>query len=413
MKVFELFAGVGGFRIGLENADKDFYKTVWSNQYEPSQIVQHAFDVYNYHYPDSTNINKDINDITDEEFKAMDADMIVGGFPCQDYSVAHPKMTEQGIEGDKGMLFWQIMRAVRNIKPKYLILENVDRLLKAPTKQRGRDFAMMLRAFDDAGYMVEWRMINAADWGHAQRRRRIYMFITRYETALGDALFDKKQAEVATSEGILAQAFPVDFDSIKNIKKYSLNIYHSINDIADNFTGNFFNCGAMSMGLVFTADVKPNKKYEPRTLRDIIQPSKDVDEKFYVNDKDKLAKFKYERGAKRVKRVSKRDGHEYIFREGTMSPHDDLDKPSRTMMTSEGRTNRSTHLLKVGSRYRLLTPIEAERLQEFPDDWTKYRVTKGKLVENRKAKRMFFMGNALVTGVITTIAKTLETNIRN
>ncbi len=79
------------------------------------------------------------------------------------------------MKGKKGVLFWEIIRATEVIRPKYLILENVDRLLKAPSNQRGRDFAIMLAAFNQLGYSVEWRVINAADYGRAQRRRRVFL----------------------------------------------------------------------------------------------------------------------------------------------------------------------------------------------------------------------------------------------
>jgi len=81
------------------------------------------------------------------------------------------------LKGKKGVLFWEIIRATEIIKPKYLILENVDRLLKAPSKQRGRDFAIMLTAFNNLGYSVEWRVINAAEYGRSQRRRRVFFFV--------------------------------------------------------------------------------------------------------------------------------------------------------------------------------------------------------------------------------------------
>lgn len=138
------------------------------------QKVSGCFRGIQLSFPDSENINISIADITDEQFAEMNADMIVGGFPCQDYSVARSKKNEQGIEGQKGVLFWEIVRATRIIRPRFLILENVDRLLKAPSKQRGRDFAIMLTAFNNLGYSVEWRVINAADYGRSQRRRRVF-----------------------------------------------------------------------------------------------------------------------------------------------------------------------------------------------------------------------------------------------
>ena len=227
MKVLELFAGVGGFRIGLENADKDFFETKWANQWEPSRQSQDAFEVYNYHFPDSENINIIISDITDEEFAKMDADMIVGGFPCQDYSVARRKKNEQGIEGKKGVLFWEIIRATRIIQPKYLILENVDRLLKAPSKQRGRDFAIMLTAFNNLGYSVEWRVINAAEYGRSQRRRRVFFFVYRNDTEFAkqiDEQFentelvfeDTKYDDYIFNSGLFATQFPIKPIPVKN-----------------------------------------------------------------------------------------------------------------------------------------------------------------------------------------------------
>ncbi|MBF1118913.1 MAG: DNA cytosine methyltransferase, partial [Solobacterium sp.] len=99
----------------------------------------------------------------------------------------------------------------------------------------------------------------------------------------------------------------------------------------------------------------------------------------------------------------------YTFSEGGMSEYDSLELPGRTMLTSEGSVNRSTHLLKIDGKYRLITPIEAERLQDFPDDWTRYkRNAKGEVVEVSDRMRMFFMGNALVTGIVKRIGDELQ-----
>ncbi|HDK5679261.1 TPA: DNA (cytosine-5-)-methyltransferase, partial [Staphylococcus pseudintermedius] len=176
LKVVELFAGVGGFRLGLEQTKNQIFDVNWANQWEPSRKVQHAFDCYNKRFNNGNHINRDIAEISDMEMAQTNADMIVGGFPCQDYSVARSLRGELGIEGKKGVLFWQIIRFVQNTYPKYLLLENVDRLLKSPSSQRGRDFAVMLSTLNELGYDVEWRVINAADYGNAQRRRRVFIF---------------------------------------------------------------------------------------------------------------------------------------------------------------------------------------------------------------------------------------------
>lgn len=418
MKVLELFAGVGGFRIGLENADKDFFETKWANQWEPSRQSQDAFEVYNYHFPDSQNINISISDITDEEFSKMDADMIVGGFPCQDYSVARSKKNEQGIEGKKGVLFWEIIRATRIIQPKYLILENVDRLLKAPSKQRGRDFAIMLTAFNNLGYSVEWRVINAAEYGRSQRRRRVFFFVFRNDTEFAkqiDEQFentelvfeDTKYDDYIFNSGLFATQFPIKPIPVKN-RHVFYELAEDIVEVSDNFTGTVWNTGIMRHGKYYSIDTESNYDGKPITLGEILQDESDVPEKYFLTDPAKLKKFQYLRGPKKIERTSA-DGHSYIYSEGGMSPYDDLNLPGRTMLTSEGTVNRSTHFLFVNNRYRLITPIEAERLQDFPDNWTsKKQLADGSVVDVSDKMRMFFMGNALVTEIVKEIGNFIK-----
>ena len=415
MNVLELFAGVGGFRIGLENADPDSFETLWSNQWEPSRKSQDAFEVYNYHFPESENINISIADIRDQQFAEMDAEMIVGGFPCQDYSVARSKKNEQGIEGQKGVLFWEIIRATRIIRPRFLILENVDRLLKAPSKQRGRDFAIMLTAFNNLGYSVEWRVINAADYGRSQRRRRVFFFIYRNDIPFAlqmdqrfeeqEQIFDENRYDdYIFHEGLFATQFPIMNTPVKKRHVY-YELPEDIVEVSDNFSGTVWNTGVMRHGRYYSIDTAPNYDGEPITLGEILQNEEEVPEKFFINDSTKLEKFQYLRGPKRIERTSA-DGHTYIYSEGGMSPTDDLNLPGRTMLTSEGTINRSTHFLHVNGKYRLITPIEAERLQDFPDNWTALkRLSDGTVTEVSDKMRMFFMGNALVTEIVRKIAE--------
>ena len=415
MNVLELFAGVGGFRIGLENANPDYFRTLWSNQWEPSRKSQDAFEVYNYHFPDSENINISISDITDEQFSEMNADIIVGGFPCQDYSVARSKKNEQGIEGQKGVLFWEIIRATRIIRPRFLILENVDRLLKAPSKQRGRDFAIMLTAFNNLGYSVEWRVINAADYGRSQRRRRVFFFIYRNDIPFAhqmdkrfeeqEQVFDENRYDdYIFHEGLFATQFPIMNTPVKKRHVY-YELPEDIVEVSDNFSGTVWNTGVMRHGKYYSIDTAPNYDGEPITLGEILQNEEEVPEKFFINDPAKLEKFQYLRGPKRIERTSA-DGHTYIYSEGGMSPTDDLNLPGRTMLTSEGTVNRSTHFLHVNGRYRLITPVEAERLQDFPDNWTALkRLSDGTITEVSDKMRMFFMGNALVTDIVRKIGE--------
>ena len=349
----------------------------------------------------------------------MDADMIVGGFPCQDYSVARSKKNEQGIEGKKGVLFWEIIRATRIIKPKYLILENVDRLLKAPSKQRGRDFAIMLTAFNNLGYSVEWRVINAADYGRSQRRRRVFFFVFRNDTKYAKSLDNKYENEDIVFEehkyddylfqtGLFATQFPIKQAPVKN-RQVFYELEDDIVAVSDNFTGTVWNTGVMRHGKYYSIETAANFDGNPITLGEILQDETEVPDKYFLTDKAKLEKFQYLRGPKKLERTSA-DGHTYIYSEGGMSPYDDLNLPGRTMLTSEGTVNRSTHFLFVNNKYRLLTPIEAERLQDFPDDWTAYKkLEDGTVVEVSDKMRMFFMGNALVTEIVRKIGDFIKT----
>ncbi|EGQ3101815.1 DNA (cytosine-5-)-methyltransferase [Staphylococcus pseudintermedius] len=393
LKVVELFAGVGGFRLGLEQTKNQIFDVNWANQWEPSRKVQHAFDCYNKRFNNGNHINRDIAEISDMEMAQTNADMIVGGFPCQDYSVARSLRGELGIEGKKGVLFWQIIRFVQNTYPKYLLLENVDRLLKSPSSQRGRDFAVMLSTLNELGYDVEWRVINAADYGNAQRRRRVFIFGYKQDLNYSKKMNSELLEDIIYKKGMFAQAFPIENEPNKN-RIAQTTIWSNIAEVSDKFKFQFYNSGIMRSGKVLTIDTIP-KFEKPLTLKEIIED--DVDEIYSLNN-EQIEKFRYLRGPKKIKRTTK-DGHEYFFSEGGMSETDSLDLPARTMLTSEGSVNRSTHFLNVNNNYRTLTPIEAERLNGFPDNWTDTMPDR---------MRFFCMGNALVVPIITRIGNQIE-----
>jgi len=428
-KVFSMFDGVGGFPIGLDNANKELnkkvFETVYSNQYEPSRKSQDAFEVGLLRFKDTIPSNRDISKWEDNDFqvlKANNVNMIVGGFPCQDYSVARSKKNEMGIEGKKGVLFWSIIKAVQNIQPKYLILENVDRLLKSPSSQRGRDFAVMLASFNQLGYSVEWRVINAADYGFAQRRRRVFFFVYKNDSIFATKLDNRYNVEIDNNnfdryifeDGLFARQFPiVDTPNKSRYFQHTLSQYNAhdidnyIPDVSDNFTGQIWNTGIMRNGKYYTVDTIPLGNERPITLGEITEEARmieGVDESFFISDEKRIQKFEELRGAKKKERTTA-EGFTYTFSEGAMAPYDSFDLPARTMLTSEGTTNRSTHLLRENNRFRLLTPIEAELIQDFPPNWTKYKKNSvtGEISEVSTRMRYFFMGNALVTGIVKRI----------
>ena len=402
MNVLELFAGVGGFRLGLEKASPTF-KTLWSNQFEPSRKSQDAFEVYNYHFPNSENWNEDITTIPNEHFSALkgQVDLIVGGFPCQDYSVARTKKDEKGIEGKKGVLFWEIIRATKLSNPKYLLLENVDRLLKAPSKQRGRDFAIMLRAFADLGYGVDWRVINPADYGWCQRRKRVFLFVYRKDT---DYFRQQQTLEDfgVGSSGIFEETHETKNEVVKD-RSSSFVLPEDIVEVSDSFSTQFWNSGTMIDGQVVTKELEPYYDGASLVLKDVLENPSDLQTELYLSE-DKVDKFRYLRSAKKFERTNS-EGFTYTYSEGAMSVVDSFDLPSRTLLTSEGSISRTTHLIEDSKGYRLLTALETERLQGFPDDWTAIKLSNGKEVAVSDTRRKFFMGNALVVEVVENLGK--------
>ena len=427
LRVVELFAGVGGFRVGLEgwegmSASSGYskplregdgrYQVVWSNQWEPSTKRQHANEVYEARWGAGHHCGDDISTVPTEAIP--DHDVLVGGFPCQDYSVATTLRNSKGLRGRKGVLWWQIERILRekgDKAPRYLFLENVDRLLQSPAGQRGRDFAIMLASLSDLGYAVEWRVVNAADYGMPQKRRRVFFLGYKKGTPEYEALNELKVKDVWIEEGLFAQAFPIG--STQGAVCYEGKLKGSLKTLSTKFnagpTGKlspFANAGVMMDRQFSTIRVKPAWDEQRTLLGDILQPLKEVP-KAYRIDKDDLPKWKYLKGAKREPRESSR-GYSYMFAEGALSFPDPLDSPSRTIITGEGgkAPSRTKHAIRQGRTLRRLTPVELERLNMFPDNHT--------ALENvPDGKRAFFMGNALVVGIIERVGSVLLERVQD
>lgn len=406
--VVELFAGVGGFRVGLNEVflnpdgktiENDNFKFVWANQWEPSTKTQHAYECYKYRFSDNYISNEDITSV--DKKSIPNHSLLVGGFPCQDYSVARSLSKEQGIQGKKGVLWWQINEILEVKRPPFVLLENVDRLIKSPSTQRGRDFGIMLRCFDDLGYAVEWRILNAADYGHAQRRRRIYIFAYHKSTKFYHQISKVETKNILFESGIFAESFPIISDNM-DIKKVNISKsdYTDLVVVSNQFKFPFENSGFMINGIIYTAKTYPIL-IKPRPLKDIIE-NKKVESTYYLNGSKE--KFEYLKGAKRVPR--EKNGVKYTYSEGKMTFPEDLSLPGRTMLTSEGTVNRSTHVIEDNTgRLRILTPIETERLNEFPDNWTDTGMP--------TKRRYFMMGNALVTGLVKKLGHYINNIISN
>lgn len=417
IRVVELFAGVGGFRLGLDAASKKNttkFETIWSSQWEPGAVTQHASEIYVRAFGRENHSCEDIQEVIEKDFKQIPHhDLLVGGFPCQDYSVARTLNQAKGIYGKKGVLWWSIFN-ILNKKgedaPSFLMLENVDRLLKSPSGQRGRDFAVMLASLADLGYIVEWRVVNAADYGFPQRRRRV--FIMGYKK--GSKIFNliKKEEDVKNwiyKNGVIAQAFPVNKDTT-NLDVFKID--GNLEKVSENFSSHkpskspFEISGIMIDRDVYTVKTIPSYKGKTTLLKDVvIHDETKTPKEFFIKGED-LKRWEYLKGGKKEERKSK-GGFEYSYSEGPMIFPDSLDKPSRTIVTGEGGSSpsRFKHVIETRSgKLRRLTPLELERLNMFPEDHTKL-MQNGKITPD--VKRAFIMGNALVVGVIEKLGKSL------
>ena len=401
IKVVELFAGVGGFRIGLEGAS-DAYETIWNNQWEPSTQHQDASLVYSARFGSKGHSNKDINNVPTSEIP--DHDLLVGGFPCQDYSVAASLSRSGGIEGKKGVLWWQIYRILNekgNKRPQYIFFENVDRLLNSPATQRGRDFAIILASLADLGYVVEWRIINAADYGMPQRRRRTYIVGYQKDSVVAKKI--ERMEDWVEFDGVMAKAFEFRAKE-KTVSEFD--IVGTIQEVSAGFNKGkkespFGNAGMMMNRHVYSVDAEAIYDGPRQTLGGNLIDEELVPEEFFISEEE-LPKWEYEKGAKKIERVSKK-GFKYIFSEGGMAFPDSPDQPSRTIITGEGGTapSRFKHVVKTESgRYRRLLPIELERMNMFPDNHTLHS-------EVSDGRRAFLMGNALVCGIVQEIGRSL------
>lgn len=418
IRVAELFAGVGGFRLGLEGYHNpehpEFempaagpFQTVWANQWEPpgNETKQFAWRCYEERFGKGSCVNEDINKVLDAyekgEIDIPDVDMVVGGFPCQDYSVAKPLSQAGGIEGKKGVLWWDIYRFLHLKGPKYVLLENVDRLLKSPASQRGRDFAIMLTCLADLGYSVEWRVVNSAEYGFPQRRKRVYIY--------AELTAEKWGLEERISKGVLSSALPIQEPESFNYVELPEDPYVVTNtfNVGGRGKSPFGTAGCMENFRVATCNAVEDYRGERRTLGDVIVPSSEVPESFYVPE-GKLEKWRYLKGSKSEERTKKApDGTEftYHYSEGSMAFPDLLENPSRTILTGEGGAgaSRFKHIVEIDGRYRRLVPDELDQLQCFPKGWTDTGMSDG--------HRAFCMGNALVVGVPHRIGKVIASTI--
>lgn len=412
-RVAELFAGVGGFRLGLERSG---WNVVWSNQWEPGVGVQHASDCYKARFGPTGHVCRDIAQVVDGDgaYSIEDHELLVGGFPCQDYSVAKPLSQAAGIHGKKGVLWWSIYRVLEAKRPSHVLLENVDRLLKSPSTQRGRDFAIILSCLAQLGYVAEWRVVNAAEYGFAQRRRRVFLYAHR----LDHTGYSWQPMSRLYVKGVMAKALPVSRAGLAGVIERDgeppippdFTLAANPYVVSEAFgigskLSPFQNAGVMIEGQVWTRKVSPILRRKQKTLGHVVQATGSVPDRYFIPDAQ-VDSWRYLKGAKSQPRTDKKTGHQYFYSEGAMVFPDPLCRPSRTILTGEGGTSASRfkHVIEdpTTGRLRRLIPEELEELNGFPRGWT---------LGMSETRRAFMMGNALVVDVVELLGGAIKNEV--
>ncbi|CAM8635947.1 Dcm Site-specific DNA methylase [Comamonadaceae bacterium] len=431
-RVIELFAGVGGFHFGLKQVNQQrksqglprAFDVVYTNQWEPKGKHQHAARVYEARFglaPVCRDLMQILDDPTEmARIHALAPTMLVAGFPCQDYSVAKPSSKSEGIEGKKGVLWWGIHRMLQACitagQPvQQVLLENVDRLISSPSACPGRDFAIILASLQSLGYGVSWQVVNSGEYGFAQRRKRVFILALHQSTPQFQRLKQGTTGDLSrllVDETQLAEALPVQLAHAVTSFELGGDIFvaQEAYQAAAGGKSQFANAGVCIDGRVYTGKVRALELQDctpftghtlPLTLGDVVAMTQEVPESFYIHD-GTIAQWEYAKGAKSVPRVSA-TGFAYNFTEGAMAFPDVLDRPSRTIITSEGGTSvsRTKHVVRdADGRLRRLVPEELEALSGFPRGFTQ-------LDGVNDIARAKLMGNALIPGVVARIAATM------
>ena len=189
MKFIDLFSGIGGFRSALENNGHECLAFAEIDKYARQSYKA----IYNTENEEEWH---DVTRITDDDFRYYQnkADIITGGFPCQAFSIAGKRA---GFEDTRGTLFFEIARAIKEVQPSYVLLENVKGLF---SHDGGRTFGTIIQTLDELGFFTEWGLFNSKYWGVPQNRERVYILATRKDKFKEPLLFDlvKQQTEVTT-----------------------------------------------------------------------------------------------------------------------------------------------------------------------------------------------------------------------
>lgn len=336
LKAVELFAGIGGFRLGMTNAN---IKTIWANDF--SQL---SCQVYESNFGKESIVLGDINEINISDIP--DHDILTAGFPCQPFSSAGKKL---GIKDQvRGTIFEQIVNILAKKQPKYFLLENVKRML---TMQNGSHFRKILEALSCLDYFIEWRIINPITFGIPQNRERVFIFGSKVDSIyIKNIELDRFSVFLNNQDANLLMA-----------AKKTENI---MQPIIDNKVKNS-NWGIAYKNTMYTQQLLAiSNDQKIIKLKDVIQDELEVDKQFDFTI-DTIERIK---SSKLVNRYC--NGVEILYNQGGGS------RLGYTIFGTNGiastltaSTSRHYERYQVGDKFRRLTNVEYARLMGFPDDW--------------------------------------------
>lgn len=377
LRVFSMFTGIGGFEVGLTNSNLAYEMVGFS------EVDKYAIQIYNKHfkgiknYGDATTIN---------ETKLPNFDLLVGGFPCQAFSMAGKR---KGFNDTRGTLFFDIARILSEKKPKYFILENVKGLL---SHDKGRTLQTIFGVLSDLGYEYQWEVLNSKNFGVPQNRERVYIV---------GHLRGTSRPQVFPIEGFSEKSNSKDKSNLKQIGNIDTKGHNSIWGRVYDSQGISSTINAHGGGL----GAKTGLYQVGAKLRAGNIILKDISSCLDANYHKGFDNYRHRTGAIKIQvREATKKGYA-VAEEG-----DSINLSVPNSNTRRGRvgkqiaqtidTGMQQHTLQ-DSQIRRLTPRECERLQGFPDDWTE---------GISDTQRYKCLGNAVTTNVITAIINRLYPN---
>ncbi len=369
MRVFSVFTGVGGFDIAIP---KEWECVGFS------EIDKYANMVLKYHFPNIKNFG-DINEI--DWNKVSDFDILFGGTPCQDLSLAGKR---KGLAGSRSGLFYKFVEALRQKTPDYFIWENVKGALSS---NKGHDFATVLNQFSEAGYSLWWQVLNAKDFGVPQNRERI--FVCGFRKRSPPEIFFEPRSD-KENNGIQEKL-------ISN----TLNSYSSKENKPIELTQNTMlgNRVYSDNGISPTLQTSSGGRHIPMIVQAVITPSR-------IEKKQNGRRFK--EPEEPMFALTGQDRHGILIH--NMQPRSPL-RPSANrggsghLTRNDGLTytidTGNTNAVEFDGKIRRLTPLECERLMSWEDEWTRFGIDeKGNKVEISDSQRYKMTGNGVVSNVV-------------